>query len=108
MCLQRATPELFEASARAFGRFQMLLQDYPAHTLHEAIVNFHNTEDCFAKFEAALAADKLGRAKDVATQIQFVLDHKEDCSVAVSALRGMEAQWGQMHEVVREIARNIN
>ncbi len=87
VCLQKATPELFEASARAFGRFQRLLSDYPAHTLHEPIVNFHNTEDRFAKFLAALEADKLGRAKDVQAEIQFVMDRKADCSVAVSALR---------------------
>ena len=86
VCLQQATPELFEASARAFGRFQMLLQDYPAHTLHETIVNFHNTEDRFNKFLAALKADKMGRAKDVAAEIKFVLGHKADCSVAINAL----------------------
>ncbi|MBO7251031.1 MAG: aminoglycoside phosphotransferase family protein [Oscillospiraceae bacterium] len=86
-CFQSATPELFEASARAFGNFQYMLQDYPAQTLHEAIVNFHNTEDRFAKFEAALAADKLGRAADIAADIQFVLDRKADCSVALQALR---------------------
>ena len=87
VCLQKATPELFEASARAFGRFQCLLADYPAHTLHESIVNFHNTEDRFAKFLAALEADKLGRAKDVAAEIQFVMDRKADCSAALNALR---------------------
>ena len=87
VCLQKATPELFEASARAFGRFQCLLNDYPAHTLHESIVNFHNTEDRFAKFLAALEADKLGRAKDVQAEVQFVLDRKADCSVALNALR---------------------
>ena len=86
-CFQSATPELFEASARAFGNFQYMLQGYPAETLHEAIVNFHNTEDRFAKFEAALAADKQGRAKDIAAEIQFVLDRKADCSVALQALR---------------------
>ena len=86
-CFQRATPELFEASARAFGRFQYMLQGYPAETLHEAIVNFHNTEDRFAKFEAALKADKLDRAKDIADEIKFVLDRKADCSVALQALR---------------------
>ena len=86
-CFQSATPELFEASARAFGRFQYMLQGYPAETLHETIVNFHNTEDRFAKFEAALAADKLGRAKDIQADIQFVLDRKADCSVALQALR---------------------
>ena len=86
-CFQSATPELFEASARAFGRFQYMLQGYPAETLHESIVNFHNTEDRFAKFEAALAADKLGRAKDIQAEIQFVLERKADCSVALQALR---------------------
>ena len=86
-CFQSATPELFEASARAFGRFQYMLQGYPAETLHETIVNFHNTEDRFAKFEAALAADKLDRAKDVQAEIRFVLDRKADCSVALQALR---------------------
>ena len=87
ICLQKATPELFEASARAFGRFQMLLSDYPAHTLHESIANFHNTEDRFAKFLAALEADKLGRAKDVTAEIRFVMDRRDDCSVAMNALR---------------------
>ena len=86
-CLQTATPALFEASARAFGRLQYLLQDYPAETLHETIVNFHNTEDRYAKFIAALEADKLGRARDVQPEIQFVLDRKADCSVALQALR---------------------
>ena len=86
-CIQSATPELFEASARAFGRFQYMLQGYPAETLHEPIVNFHNTEDRFAKFMAALEADKHDRAKDVQAEIQFVLDRKADCSVAMQALR---------------------
>ena len=86
-CFQSATPELFEASARAFGRFQYLLQDYPAETLHETIPHFHDTEDRFRKFQAALDADKLGRAKDIPAEIQFVLDRKADCSVALEALR---------------------
>lgn len=57
-CFQSATPELFEASARAFGRFQYMLQGYPAETLRETIVNFHNTEDRFAKLEAMAAVVK--------------------------------------------------
>ncbi len=86
-CHQRATPELFEESARTFGRFQSMLQDYPAQTLHETIENFHNTEDRYRKFLAALEGDRLGRAKDVQPEVQFVLDRKEDCSVALQALR---------------------
>ena len=86
-CFQSATPELFEASARAFGRFQRLLNGYPAETLHETIMNFHNTEDRFAKFQTAVRKDRMGRAKDVQPEIQFVLTRQADCSVALNALR---------------------
>ena len=88
VCYQSAeTPELFAASGRAFGRFQRLLGDYPAQTLHETIPNFHNTEDRLQKFKAVLAADPLGRAKDCGPEIQFVLDREADCSVALNAMR---------------------
>ena len=87
ICLQSATPELFESSARAFGRFQYLLQDYPVETLHETIKDFHNTEDRLKKFEAALMEDALSRAAGVAQEIRFVLDRKDLCSVAMQAWR---------------------
>ena len=64
-CLQSAeTPELFAASALAFGRFQQMLKDYPADTLYETIPRFHDTEDRLAKLKAAVAADAMGRVKD--------------------------------------------
>ncbi len=88
ICHQSAdTPELFAASGRAFGRFQQLLKDYPAETLHETIPNFHNTEDRLAKFKAAMEADKLGRAAECKPEIDFVLAHAADCSVALNAMR---------------------
>ena len=86
-CYQSATPELFAASGRAFGRFQYMLRDYPARTLHETIPNFHDTEVRFGQFLAALEADKLNRAKGVSAEIQFFLARKEDCGVALRALR---------------------
>lgn len=67
----------FYQSAVAFGHFQRLLADYPAETLHETIVNFHNTVDRFSKFKAAVEADSEGRAKDVQEEIRFVLDREE-------------------------------
>lgn len=66
----------FYQSAVAFGKFQGLLADYPAETLHETIVNFHNTVDRFHKFQAVLQADVCGRAKDVQEEIQFVLERE--------------------------------
>ncbi len=88
ICYQSAeTPALFAASGRAFGRFQRLLQDYPAHTLHETIPHFHDTEDRLAKLKAAVAADKLGRAAECREEIEFVLAREADCSTALQALR---------------------
>ena len=88
VCRQAAdTPELFAASGRAFGRFQRLLKDYPADTLHETIPSFHDTEDRLKKFKAAVEADALDRAKDCQTEIGFVLAREADCSVALDAMR---------------------
>ena len=86
-CYQSATPELFAASGRAFGRFQYMLRDYPARTLHETIPHFHDTESRFEQFLAALEADKMNRAKGVSPEIQFILRRKADCGVALRALR---------------------
>ena len=86
-CYQSATPELFAASGWAFGRFQYMLRDYPARTLHETIPHFHDTESRFEQFLAALEADKLNRAEGVSPEIQFILRRKADCGVALRALR---------------------
>lgn len=88
ICLQKAeTPELFAASARSFGKFQRMLKDYPADTLYETIPKFHDTEDRLAKLKAAVAADVMGRVKEVGPELKFVQEREADCSVALSALR---------------------
>lgn len=88
ICLQKAeTPELFAASARAFGKFQRMLKDYPADTLYETIPKFHDTEDRLAKLKAAVAADVMGRVKEVGPELKFVQEREADCSVALSAIR---------------------
>ena len=86
-CIQTATPELFEASARTFGRFQRLLQGYPAHTLHEAIPHFHDTEDRLRKLKAAVAAAPLTKVAECKAEIDFVLRREQDCAVALQAQR---------------------
>ena len=86
-CYQSATPELFAASGRAFGRFQYMLRDYPARTLHETIPHFHDTESRFEQFLAELEADKMTRAEGVSPEIQFIVRRKADCGVALRALR---------------------
>ena len=78
VCLQKPeTAEDFYQSAIAFGTFQQQLADFPAHTLHETIKNFHNTPDRYRIFKEVLAKDVMGRAKDVQPEIDFVLAHEE-------------------------------
>lgn len=66
-------PVLFENAARAFGKFQRLLSDYPAATLHETIPHFHDTPKRFRDFHAALEADVAGRRKTAEKEIAFYL-----------------------------------
>ena len=40
--------------------------------LHETIARFHDTPNRYANFEKALAADALGRAKDIAPEVAFI------------------------------------
>ncbi len=81
ICLQKAeTAEDFYESAIAFGGFQQLMAGFPAATLHETIPNFHNTIDRYAKFKAAVAADKLGRAASVQEEINFLLAREQEMS----------------------------
>lgn len=70
-------PEDFYTVARAFGHFQMLLADYPAHTLHETIPLFHDTPNRYRNFLKALETDKLGRAAGVEKEIAFVKEREE-------------------------------
>lgn len=86
-CFQSATPELFEASARAFGRFQNMLEGYPAETLHETIEKFHDTEDRLRKLKVAINKGSLTRVAECKPEIDFVMAREKDCSVALQALR---------------------
>jgi len=78
--------EDFYQSAVAFGHFQRMLADYPAETLHETIVDFHNTPVRLENFKKALAADICGRASQVQEEIRFVLDREADTHVLMDML----------------------
>ena len=87
ICLQAPeSTEDFYQSAVAFGRFQQLLKDFPAHTLHETIPNFHNTADRYRIFKETLAADPMGRAKEVQQEIDFILAREQDAHTLVDLL----------------------
>ena len=82
--------EDFRQSAMAFGRFRRLLEDYPAHTLHETIPHFHDTPDRFRQFTEALDRDVKNRAHEVQKEIDFVLRHEQDTHIMVDLLAAGE------------------
>lgn len=78
ICHQQVTSsEAFYESARGFGGFQYALRDFPAQTLEETIVNFHNTADRYTKLRAAVEADVCGRLSDVQEELSFALEREE-------------------------------
>ena len=90
-CYQSAEkPGLFYNSAKAFGRFQKLLSDYPAETLSETIEKFHNTVNRYKNFEKAVQEDRMGRAKDVQKEIEFVKARKDDCGIVLDLIEKKE------------------
>lgn len=83
------TPEslsMLEEAGRAFGDFQCLLSDYPAHTLHEIIPNFHNTPVRFAQLQEAVKNDKAGRVKEVAAELEFAGKREQVCGLLTGLL----------------------
>lgn len=91
------TPEQFYEAGRSFGEFQGWLSDFPAQTLAEIIPNFHHTPKRFETFRAAVAADKAGRRAEVADEIEFLLNHEQECGIVVKALESGEIPYRVTH-----------
>jgi hypothetical protein len=70
-------------AAKAYGKFQNLLSDYPSGELIETIPDFHNTRKRFERFVEAVERDPLNRASSSETEIEFVLQRENDTSVLV-------------------------
>lgn len=83
-------PELFELVGEAFGKFQMMLSDYDASTLYEAIPNFHNTKHRFGTFLSSLEKNASGRADNCAEEIAFLKAREEKCSAIVDKIASGE------------------
>ncbi len=77
----------FKNSGKAFGEFQNYLAEFDASKLTETIKRFHDTPKRFADFKAALAEDKLGRAKTCQKEIEFILSHESTYSLAMDGLK---------------------
>jgi hypothetical protein len=75
---QQATQPLhYYSAARAFGRFQQLLSDFPVEQLGETIPDFHNTPKRFAAFRQAIERDAAGRSASVGSEIAFACQRQD-------------------------------
>jgi thiamine kinase-like enzyme len=86
-CYQNAErPVLFSNSAKAFGKFQRMLDGFSVRKLHETIPDFHNTSKRFEKFMISVEKDASGRAMSVKREIDFVVSRKHECRVITDLL----------------------
>ncbi len=75
----------FYLCAKAFGKFQRTLSDYPAEKLYESIANFHNTPWRYANLMSAVEKDSCGRLKDVLPEVEFARQREEFCATLEKA-----------------------
>ena len=73
-------------AARAYGKFQQMLSDFPAAQLHETIPGFHNTAQRFKKFIRVVEEDPCNRAIDVQDEITFIKQRADQASILVDLI----------------------
>ena len=76
----------FFETGRTFGEFQLMLQDFPAHTLCEVIPDFHNTPKRVEKFEQAVEKGISDRVSECENEIAALLSRKDKAGIIMSAL----------------------
>ena len=69
-------PEQVYEAARAFGKFQKELMDFPAEKLSETIPDFHNTRKRYDTLMAVIKDDPHNRATMVKNEITFAIGHE--------------------------------
>ena len=67
-----SSPESAYEAGKAFGRFLALVSDLPVETLDTTIPDFHNIESRLKAFSGAVKANSVGRAEEVAEEIDLV------------------------------------
>lgn len=75
------TPELLYQAGKAFGKFQRLLDDFPIDTLHETIINFHNTPERVRQLKQAEHDNLAGRLELVREELDFAHKYSKYASM---------------------------
>ena len=77
--------EQFYSCAKAFGGFQRMLSDYPAHLLHEPLSGLHDTPWRYENLMVAAREDVCGRICEVEAELAFVIQRRDFCRVLADA-----------------------
>lgn len=78
---------IFCESGHAFGRFLSMLDGFDASSLHETIVQFHDTPKRFRDFRIAVEKDAAGRADGVRDLIETALSYEPFADTLTGQLR---------------------
>ena len=79
-------PHMIESAAVAIGKFQKMLADFPAETLHETIVDFHNTPARLVQLKDAIDKNLSGRLSDVSAEIEFAMERENSVASIVNGI----------------------
>ena len=80
------SPQVLYNTGSGFGKFQKMLSDFPADTLFETIVNFHNTPLRVEALKEAIKNDIAGRASSVQKEIEFALSRADEMGAVVDGI----------------------
>ena len=81
------SPELAYQGGVGIGRFQALLADF-TEPLSETIKGFHNIRHRFSQWDATIAADPVGRVKDLKEEIEWIESRREQMLAFWSKVEG--------------------
>lgn len=84
------SPEQMYHAAKAIGKFQKRLSDFPADQLHETIVQFHDTPNRVKQLEQAITDNRAGRLDSVQPEIEFAMEISKYASLITDAIASGE------------------
>lgn len=84
------TPDQMYHAAKAIGKFQKYLSDFPAEQLHETIVQFHDTPNRVKQLKQAIADNLAGRLDTVSEEVNFALEISQYASMITDAMANGE------------------
>jgi len=75
------SPRQIYSAAKAFGKFQRMLEKFPVSDIGETIPDFHNTPKRLEALVNAAERDVLSRLEEVRAEYEFAIARKDFCNV---------------------------